>query len=233
MKPRLFTVGAPPQLALAHPDLFQVEPVGELPLDFDVPALGYSGGQLLVLPGNGAEPWGLHELRPDRVSLHSLLARACGITRARKPEILDAMAGWGTDAATLRALGCTVQSCEQEPMVWALLLERDGSARCADGFDVMRERSWPVIYLDPMFEPRGRKGLAKRPLQVLQQLAAPTERPLQDWLAVARQQASDRVVLKCRAKAQPLATPDWQIKGRSIRFDVYRPAAPPAETRSE
>ena len=67
--------------------------------------------------------------------------------------------------------------------------------------------------------------------QTLQRIAHPDERELSDWLGVALQQADERVVVKARAKAPVIGQPAWQLKGRSVRFDVYRPAAPRSGTR--
>ena len=209
------------------PATFETVAVEALPLDGAEPALGCDEDGLWVLPGGGAEPYRPPALRAERVSSRSLIARACG-TGVR---VLDAMAGWGTDGLTLAALGCDVQLVERDPIVWALLSERHPAAALGDGFEWIGRGGWPVIYLDPMFAPRGRKGLAKQPLQVLQRLAAADQRSVADWLAHALAHAQDRVVLKQRAKAPPVGQPSWQIRGRSVRFDVYQPAARRAGTR--
>ncbi len=206
--------------------VFEPVAVHRLPLDVAAPALAYDGDAYCVLPGAGRAPYRPPALKPARVSRKSLLARACG----DRGPVLDAMAGWGTDALTLQALGLSVQVVERQPVVWGMLRGQGLDAELGDGFAWLQGQRWPVIYLDPMFEPRGRKGLAKQPLQMLQQLAFADTRPLCEWIEAARLAAEHRVVLKQRRTAPPVATPDWQLKGRTVRFDVYLPAAPPAGT---
>ena len=206
---------------------FETVAVEALPLEGAEPALGCDADGLCVLPGGGAQPYRPPEPRVERASSRSLLARACGTG----VKVLDAMAGWGTDGLTLAALGCDVQLVERNPIVWALLVARHPGAVLGDGFEWIGKGAWPVIYLDPMFAPRGRKGLAKQPLQVLQRVVSADERSVADWVAHARAHAEDRVVLKQRAKAPVVGRPSWQIRGRSVRFDVYQPDARRAETR--
>ncbi len=234
MKPPLYCCGngLPDDRQLLA--VFEPVAVEALPLNLEEPALGFEGGRFYVLPGGGGAPYAPPPLKADRVSRKSLLARACGL----EGPILDVMGGWGTDAATLEALGAEVVSVERQPIVWAMLRSVVGGAQLGDGYEyisagTLPDRAWRVIYLDPMFAPRGRKGLAKQPLQMLQQIAAGDDRTLVAWIEHARAYASDRVVVKQRAKAPVVSRPDWQIRGRSVRFDVYRPVAPPAETPGE
>ncbi len=206
--------------------VFEPVPVVRLPLELADAALAYDNGVFCVLPGAGRAPYRLPPLKPGRISRKSLLARACG----DRGPVLDAMAGWGTDALTLQALGLTVQVVERQPIVWGMLRGQGLDAALGDGFEWLHRQRWPVIYLDPMFAPRGRKGLAKQPLQLLQELAFAEPRQLTEWIEAARSAALDRVVVKQRRTAPPITAPDWQLKGRSVRFDVYRPVARRAET---
>ena len=158
------------------------------------------------------------------------IARACGARPGLR--LLDATAGWGTDGLTLASLGCDATLAERNPKAFALLedLARnignaaraeliDARARMPDGFD--------VICLDPMFEPDGKGALPAKPLQILRDLTCEPGTPAElggaELLHLARRYASDRVVLKRRARAPALACPAWQIRGRTVRFDVYRP----------
>ncbi len=206
--------------------VFEPVAVDRLPLDLGEAALAYDGGAFCVLPGAGRAPYRPPALKAERISRKSLLARACG----DRGPVLDAMAGWGTDALTLQALGLSVRVVERQPVVWGMLRGLGLNADLGDGFEWLHRQPWGVIYLDPMFEPRGRKGLAKQPLQMLQELAHADTRTLAEWIEAARSSAVDRVVLKQRRTAPPVARPDWQLKGRSVRFDVYRPAVRRAET---
>ncbi len=213
--------------------VFRARLVSRLPLDEEQPHIGFDGRQLCLLPGGGAKPYVPPAVRRDRLSRHSMIARACGVAELGGQEVLDATAGWGTDGLTLQGLGVLVQMVERNPAVWALLTQRASSAVLGDGFEWIGSRRWPVIYLDPMFAPRGRKGLAKQPLQMLSLLADQDGPDVADWVAHARAWADQRVVLKQRLKAPLVGRPDWQIKGRSVRFDVYRPATQRAGTPTE
>jgi 16S rRNA (guanine1516-N2)-methyltransferase len=161
------------------------------------------------------------------------LARACGVSRDFRPRVLDAMAGWGIDGLVLASRGCQVTLVERHPLVSALqedLARRIGAevtCRCGDGFQALHASpAFDVIYLDPMFPQRAKGALPGKRLQVLALLAQPDPRPLSSWLQAAVAAARRRVVLKRRDKDPLIAPPDWQIRGRSVRFDVYRGGYP-------
>lgn len=159
------------------------------------------------------------------------LLRACGA--GQRPRLLDAMAGWGVDGLVLARRGCTVTLVERQPLMVALqqdLVRRSGlsGVRChwGDGFDeLVRPDTYDVVYLDPMFPVRRKRALPGKRLQWLAELAEPDGRTLEAWLDAARCCAVDRVVLK-RRRRDPLLdrAPDWQILGRTVRYDVYRAA---------
>ena len=194
-------------------------------------------GWQLYLDADGIALSRAGERKPFRLNAAPLLRRTqgrdVGIARAAGAgpgvTLLDATAGWGTDGLTLAHLGCEATLVECSPPVFALLedLARrsglnaqvqlgDARTRMAADFD--------VIYLDPMFEARAKPALPGKALQVLREVAGePPGAPL-ELLRLARRHARERVVLKRRARSRPLATPHWQIRGRAVRFDVYRPA---------
>ncbi|MFU8816995.1 MAG: class I SAM-dependent methyltransferase [Pseudomonadales bacterium] len=158
------------------------------------------------------------------------LVRACGVAHDFRPRVLDAMAGWGIDGLVLASRGCQVTMVERHPLVSALqqdLARRTGLAdvccRCGDGFRALEDDpGYDVVYLDPMFPQRGKGALPGKRLQVLAALAEADERPLALWLQTAVAVTRRRVVLKRRGKDPLVAPPDWQIRGRTVRFDVYR-----------
>jgi 16S rRNA (guanine1516-N2)-methyltransferase len=97
------------------------------------------------------------------------------------------------------------------------------ASRCGDGFEALTDASgYDVVYLDPMFPGRSKRALPGKRLQVLAALAVADPRPLSLWLEAAVAAARHRVVLKRRSKDPLVARPDWQIRGRTVRFDVYR-----------
>ncbi len=159
------------------------------------------------------------------------LAKACGITRNIPCAVLDAMAGWGIDGLTLRSLGCRVTCLERSAVAWALLhnlIERLG----ADDVNLHHTDAWcwleqntdnfDVVYLDPMFPERKKKALPGKRIQYLSQVVSGLDHDLPGWIARARSVASSRVVLKRRLHDSVIGNPDWHIKGRSVRYDVYR-----------
>ena len=83
-----------------------------------------------------------------------------------------------------------------------------------------------MILLDPMFG--GERGAAK-PSKEIQALAATVGADLDAdaLLDMAIASATQRVIVKRSRLAPPLASrvPDWTIKGKLLRFDVYRAGA--------
>jgi 16S rRNA (guanine1516-N2)-methyltransferase len=161
------------------------------------------------------------------------LLKACGVGGERRPRVLDLMAGWGVDALVLAARGCPVTAVERLPMLAALLQDLVGrsgisgvAVQCADAMEVLDvAQPFDVVYLDPMFPQRHKAALPGKRLQWLAELAAPDPRSLEIWLTAAAPRAQRRVVLKRRRKDPLVATPDWQVAGRTVRYDVYRGSA--------
>jgi 16S rRNA (guanine1516-N2)-methyltransferase len=185
------------------------------------------------------------------------LLRACGLRRGMR--VLDAMAGWGLDGMVLAAAGGRVTMVEREPLLQAL--QEDLIRRCVgeqlgrervtdeavesilgDGLDrLCADTAYDVIYLDPMFPERNKRALPNKRMQYLATLVTdgPGDPPFDEWIERARAAATHRVVVKRRAHDAAARPPEWQIRGRSIRYDVYRGVADlrelsvPAAPRSE
>jgi 16S rRNA (guanine1516-N2)-methyltransferase len=171
-----------------------------------------------------------------------LLSRACGIAGGRRPSVLDATAGLGRDAFILANLGCEITLCEREPVVAALL--RDGLSRArscddaaivasakrmdlhsTDALKLLRDATGPladVIYLDPMFPSGQKSALAKKEMQIFRDLFV-DDHPDDNLLDLALVGAKHRVVVKRGLKSSPLndVEPDFALRGRAVRFDVY------------
>ena len=164
-----------------------------------------------------------------RQSGQFLLGRACGLGN---PDltVLDATGGLGVDALALHRRGAQVQIVEREPLLWALLkdlvrrLALDSvEVRLADSREVLAAGTeCDVVYLDPMFPNRRKKALPNKRMQYLSALFGEAEPFDSRLLELARQQARSRVVLKRRRKDPEMDSPDWSLKGRSVRYDVYR-----------
>jgi 16S rRNA (guanine1516-N2)-methyltransferase len=164
------------------------------------------------------------------------LAKACGARPGL--SVLDAMAGFGLDGITLAALGCDVLMIERDPMLYALLEDSVARARVeflqlgqvecryGDAREVLAAASpFDTIYLDPMFPQRTGRALPRRSAQLLAQYVGPPDDDLAGLIGRSREVAKQRVVVKRRRRDAPAASPDWQIVGRSVRFDVYRASA--------
>lgn len=166
------------------------------------------------------------------------LGKAVGLKGARRPRVLDATAGLGTDAFLLASHGCRVLACERVPVVVALL--RDAMCRAgADaelapvmemlelrGVDVRQAtltgRDFDVVYLDPMFPQSRKSARVKKGMSALQRLLGESEENA-GLMALARGIALRRVVVK-RGRHSPYLEeqePDLQFSGRSNRYDVY------------
>jgi 16S rRNA (guanine1516-N2)-methyltransferase len=168
-----------------------------------------------------------------RAAQGSELRRACGPART-SARVLDAMAGWGVDGLVLAGGGCAVTMVERHPALVALqqdLVRRSGlsgvECRSGDGFAALAEApGFDVVYLDPMFPARHKGALPGKRLQWLAALTEPDPRPLSHWLDAAVARVRGRVVLKRRRKDPAVMRPDWQILGRTVRYDVYRGKQP-------
>jgi 16S rRNA (guanine1516-N2)-methyltransferase len=169
------------------------------------------------------------------------LARAVGLKHGANPAVLDATGGLGRDAFVLATLGCTVQILERSPIVAALL--HNGLARArtdaatmpiaarmtllnADArvyLPTLNVAQRPdVIYLDPMYPHRDKSALVKKEMRVLRALLG-DDQDAAEILAIARQRAKHRVVVKRPGGAPPLGNvnPSMSIENTNTRFDVY------------
>lgn len=220
----------------------QLHAVTEAP-DVTAPALYLDReGMWLCMPGYPSpfQPSHTELLRRAQGSgVRTELARACG-TALADLHILDACAGFGSDGLLLAQLGARVCMVERQRLVWILLQERarhfaGTQTICGEAAEVLASPSagapsapWDVILLDPMFPPRSKKALPNRGLQHLREL---TESAVYDddgltLLRLALEKTAGRVVVKRRLKDIQLLPADFQIKGKSIRFDIYRGQMP-------
>jgi len=165
------------------------------------------------------------------------LAKALG---RKTKTVIDATTGWGQDTLFIFRMGYQLQCIERSPVMAVLL---------ADAFLRLRQCEWmqklhlappllkqgnainllsqletapDCIYLDPMFPPKRKKSaLAKKPMQVLQQLLGPDEDKEQLFMT-AMTATAKRVVVKSPNYAEPLGgKPDESFKGKLLRYDVY------------
>lgn len=168
-----------------------------------------------------------------------LLVKAVGGLRAAGGSVIDATAGLGGDALLLATAGFEVTMIERSPVIAALL--ENALSRAAASMDAaLRDTvasmhlhvgdaaQWlglhhaDVVCLDPMFPPRRKSAQVRKEMFLLGKLLAAEDHG-EALLAPALQAADKRVVVK-RPRLAPClagAKPDWQLSGRSTRFDVY------------
>lgn len=173
------------------------------------------------------------------------LARACGIKPGVNPTILDATAGLGRDGFVLASLGCNVTLLERNKIIAALLEDGLNRARhCqvlseivsrlslhkTDAIAFMRAhpKAFDTVYCDPMFPERHKKALVKKEMQCLQNFIHDSD--ADQLLSQAKTCAKSRIVVKRPIHAEPLlgALPDFSLKGKSSRFDIYMVLSPDA-----
>ena len=169
------------------------------------------------------------------------LAKACGLSKGRRPAIIDATAGFGQDALSLAALGSKVVMLEQQPLVYVLVADALKRARNSqqawltsiltqvehkhgNSCDFLAEHSADVIYLDPMYPERDKANTAKvkKGMQILRNLpgcATDTEALFGAAMAAATQ----RVVVKRPVWAEKLGKvePNIVVSMPNHNFDVY------------
>lgn len=168
------------------------------------------------------------------------LARAVGV-RGFEMSVLDTTAGLGRDAFLLACLGCRVTAVERSSVLFALL--QDGWRRAVAAPDAILKTVMErlhfvhgdardymlnqppndrpqVAYVDPMYPPRKTSALAGWEVRLCRALVGADD-DSEDLFRVARRTALRRVVVKRHRQAPPLKKPDFQIAGRSVRYDVY------------
>lgn len=175
-----------------------------------------------------------------RLGQGELIYRAMGLSKHQNPKILDATAGLGRDAFVLASKGCRVTLIERSPLIFVLL--KDALTRAHNNRDIREivERmsainmdaetylnsetlpQFDMIYLDPMYPERKKSALVKKEMQIFQHLLGKKEK-VKELFQLALDRAKHRVVVKRPLKGEYLNNlkPEFFIKGKSIRFDVY------------
>ena len=167
------------------------------------------------------------------------------------PTVLDATAGLGGDAFVLACLGCDVTMMERSPIAYALLrdgliraqefaalskdqdlleiigrmtlLQEDSLGVLDRAGLALHDVSCPdVIYLDPMFPVRKKTAEVKKEMKAFHDLIG-GDSDSNGLLDKAIELAEYRVVVK-RPKIAPYLAdkePNYQLSGKSSRFDIY------------
>lgn len=112
-----------------------------------------------------------------------------------------------------------------------LSLYRGSAIDCLGRYSERVERAPDVVYLDPMFPDSGKSALVKKEMRLFHSLVGLDEDE-DSLLAAALAAARHRVVVKRPVKAPVIqgpalaalgrrAEPQFAIKGKAVRFDVY------------
>ena len=170
-----------------------------------------------------------------------LLARAVHA----KPglRVLDATAGMGVDSLVLASRGCDVTLVERSHSLYLMLTDAIDRARRdpalaeiaarmrairGDARYIMAhlDRVPDAIVIDPMFPARQKTAAVRGELQLMQQFVGKDE-DVRSLVLAARATGSRRVVVKRPGTGgdMPGLTPDYSLKGRASRFDVFVNAA--------
>lgn len=191
--------------------------------------------QLNWLGQQNFSPVSVQPPHQNRISSGNLLIKALG-KRAR--VVADLSAGMGVDAFTIASTGRKVYCIERCPPVAMLLF--DGISRCPPGLaDLIcmhycDSRLWltqqsgnlDVIYIDTMFREKKKSVKSSKQMQILRELAG-EDLDAQSLIDCALSQAVSRVIVKKSANAAQPATPAIvQYRGKTIRFDVFKPQRP-------
>ena len=212
-------------------DFCQIERCRVPPQQLEAHALWLDAEGLALLAPDYRKPFRLSEALLPRGGGKSMLLRACGVGGAQ-PKVLDPFMGFGVDAIQLVRAGCTLLGIERHPIIW--LMARDFArrigvpieSRCADGIAALSageedENDCDVIYLDPMFPKRNKKALPGLAMQHLREMSDDSDVEIEGLLGLARRRARQRVVLKRRLRDPVFDRPQFQLKGQTVRFDIY------------
>lgn len=169
------------------------------------------------------------------------LCKAVGIkktntnTQNQNPlTVLDATAGLGGDSFILAKMGCLVTMLERNDILAQLLesaLENYQNNLIKSNLKFIHTSAlaflktcekFNIIYLDPMFPEKNNTALVKKEMQILQDLVG-GDLDSDELLALALDKAINRVVVKRPKGAVYLNNqkPSYEIKGKSVRYDVY------------
>ncbi len=162
------------------------------------------------------------------------MIKACRIKGREHIKILDGTCGLGTDSFLLQQAGFVVTATEHNPIIQALLA--DGIQRFQqqrgpcfellfqDAKQLMAEKAFEVIYLDPMFPAKTKSAKTKKTMQLFQAIHQEATDQATMLLDQALKSQCSRVVIK-RPSKSPLLThykPTFQVSGKTCRFDVYQ-----------
>ena len=179
--------------------------------------------------------------RKNQLGLNQEIAKAIGIKKDYKPAVLDTTAGLGRDSFMLASLGCNITMLERNPVIFLLLqngldiakeneetrtiIERMTLVN-ANSIDFLKNdlENFDVIYIDPMFPKSKKSRLVKKDMQIFREIVG-DDLDSSELLKLALKQKVKRIVVKRMINSENIANikPNFEIKGKTTRFDVYTP----------
>ena len=116
-----------------------------------------------------------------------------------------------------------------EPQVKNIVHQRMQLLPSQDAIVFMQRQaaSFDVVYLDPMFPERKKSAKVKKAMQYFHDVVGMDVEQEQRLFSLAYESAGKRVVVKRPKGATLLAdqSPSFQLKAKSVRYDVYLKSA--------
>lgn len=148
-------------------------------------------------------------------------------------NILDLSAGLGIDSVFLAQLGYKVTALERNPLIYlalndALIQKPELSLKFVygDALDYLKilQINVDLIYFDPMFPEKSKSALPRQEMVLFKKLVGHDEDATEVLGAALDCPTVKRVAVKRPIKAPSLLKPMSSIKGKLIRFDLYKGA---------
>ena len=174
--------------------------------------------------------------RLKRVEHEKLLKKTLGKTKSIF-NIFDATAGFLSDSLIFLSLGHKVIACEQSKLLYILVKDACLRAKSelpflenltflqGDSLDIYKDiKDIDVIYLDPMYPVLKKNSLRAGNLNLIRNILDIEDiSDSQDSVALEFLKSEyKKIILKRPIKAQKICSNiNYQIKGKSTRFDVY------------
>lgn len=167
------------------------------------------------------------------------LAKALGVKKSKCLTIADATLGTGKDAILMLSFGAFVTGYERNLNVFCLCLDAFRRAKliainqsfAVEYFEKLSlvygqvidnpdsYKDIDVFYYDPMYPEKKKSALARKEMQVFQDLVG-ADLDIDEQL-VQLIQTRKKVILKRPLKSQVLLKPSAQFKGKTTRYDLY------------
>ena len=161
-----------------------------------------------------------------------LLLKAIG---KKSKNILDVSCGLGIDSVFLLGQGLSVESFERNPLVYFLLSQAKLSSSRneikswpihfldaqSDSLDeLIKQKTFDVIYFDPMFPEKKKTALSKQEMQLFKNLVGADEDAVEILKKILNY--GIKIVVKRPLRSEfLLEKPKMTFEGNSIRFEVY------------